>query len=222
MHFCAMQFLPEEIDQYVEAHCGAEPEHLRALSRETWQKVVMPRMLSGHVQGRFLSMLSNLIRPQRILEIGTFTGYSALCLSEGLISGGELITIDVNDELQWMHEKYFVYAPSQTRITPMYGDARERIKEVQGSFDLIFIDADKVSYALYFDLLLPKLSARGLMILDNVLWSGKVTKPIAPSDRETQTLVDLNRLIHENDALEKVLLPVRDGMMLVRKKMNAR
>lgn len=178
----------------------------------------MPRMLSGHVQGRFLSMVSHMIRPKRVLEIGTYTGYSALCLAEGIQQDGELITIDVNDELHWMHEKYFAFAPQGVKLNPVYGDARDKLETLEGEFDLIFIDADKASYAHYFDKLLPKLSKRGVMLLDNVLWSGKVTQTIAPSDVETRTLVELNKRISEDTRLEKVLLPLRDGMMMLRKK----
>lgn len=213
-----MQFLPPDIEAYTDAHCGAEPEYLQALSRETWQKMVMPRMLSGHVQGRFLSMVANMVRPKKILEIGTYTGYSALCLAEGLREGGELLTIDINDELHWMHEKYFAFAPKGTKITSLYGDARTLVETLHDEYDLIFIDADKASYAFYFDVLLPKLSANGVMLLDNVLWSGKVTQAIAPSDIETRTLVELNKRISDDERLEKVLLPLRDGMMMLRKK----
>ncbi|MFN9801704.1 MAG: O-methyltransferase, partial [Bacteroidota bacterium] len=152
-----MNFLPAEIEQYAEEHTRRGPDYLASLTRETWQKVVMPRMLSGHLQGRFLSMVSHMIRPRRILEIGTYTGYSALCLAEGLAPGGELITIDINDELQSIQDKYFAQSPHASAITRMFGDARQVLREVNLAFDLVFVDADKESYPEYYHYLMEHL-----------------------------------------------------------------
>jgi caffeoyl-CoA O-methyltransferase len=210
-----MHFLPEEIEQYVEAHTRQHSSKLEALERETWQKVIMPRMLSGQVQGRFLSFLSHLIRPKRILEIGTYTGYSALCLAEGLAEGGELLTLDINDELAWIHQKYLSDVPA---IRCVYGDALDVLPTLDLRFDMVFIDADKDRYHAYYDLLVPALPAGAVILLDNVLWSGKVLTPADARDKETQVLQELNRHITNDHRVENVLLPLRDGLMMVRKK----
>ncbi|MFN8775444.1 MAG: O-methyltransferase [Flavobacteriales bacterium] len=212
-----MNFLPAEIEQYAEEHTRRGPDYLASLTRETWQKVVMPRMLSGHLQGRFLSMVSHMIRPRRILEIGTYTGYSALCLAEGLAPGGELITIDINDELQSIQDKYFAQSPHASAITRMFGDARQVLREVNLAFDLVFVDADKESYPEYYHYLMEHLPVGAFMLFDNVLWSGKVLSEPKPSDAETAALRELNAGISRDARVENVLLPLRDGLMLVRK-----
>jgi predicted O-methyltransferase YrrM len=213
-----MDFLPADLNDYVEQHTGDEPELLQALNRETYAKVLMPRMLSGHIQGRILAMLSRMIKPNRILEVGTFTGYSALCLAEGLTENGELHTIDINDELSDMVNKYIGQSPFKNKIHYHLGDAAKIIPALQGHFDLVFIDADKINYHHYYELALEKLSNGGWIIADNVLWSGKILDPINKMDADTLALHRFNRKILEDKRVEPVLLPVRDGLMIVRKR----
>jgi caffeoyl-CoA O-methyltransferase len=212
-----MDFLPEEIEAYVEAHTQSEPELLAQLNNETWQKIVAPRMLSGHLQGRVLSMLSKMIRPKRILEIGTYTGYSALCLAEGLAEDGLLITIDINDELQWIQDKYFLLSPVGKKIERHFGDALELIPQLKEEFDIVFIDADKENYIRYYELLIERMKSGSYIFIDNVLWSGKVTEPTAPNDIETKVMKELNELVTNDERVENVLFPVRDGLMVLRK-----
>ena len=211
-----MNFLPEQIERYVEAHTGSEPELLQQLTRETWQKVINPRMLSGHLQGRVLKMFVQMMRPKNILEIGTYTGYSALCMAEGLADDGRLITIDINDELQWIQDKYFSLSPHGQKIERHFGDARELIPSFSGDFDLVFMDADKENYLHYYELLLSRLKPGAVILIDNVLWSGKVLHEPNPNDKETQVMQELNKLVTEDPRVENVLLPVRDGLMAVR------
>jgi caffeoyl-CoA O-methyltransferase len=212
-----MDFLPEEIEAYVEAHTQSEPELLAQLNNETWQKIVAPRMLSGHLQGRVLSMLSKMIRPKRILEIGTYTGYSALCLAEGLTDDGLLVTIDINDELQWIQDKYFLLSPVGKKIERHFGDALELIPQLKEEFDIVFIDADKENYIRYYELLIERMKSGSYIFIDNVLWSGKVTEPTAPNDIETKVMKELNELVTNDERVENVLFPVRDGLMVLRK-----
>jgi caffeoyl-CoA O-methyltransferase len=212
-----MDFLPEEIEAYVEAHTQSEPELLAQLNNETWQKIVAPRMLSGHLQGRVLSMLSKMIRPKRILEIGTYTGYSALCLAEGLADDGLLVTIDINDELQWIQDKYFLLSPVGKKIERHFGDALELIPQLKEEFDIVFIDADKENYIRYYELLIERMKSGSYIFIDNVLWSGKVTEPTAPNDIETKVMKELNELVTNDERVENVLFPVRDGLMVLRK-----
>ena len=213
-----MDFLPEAIQQYVDEHTQEEPALLAKLSRATHQKVMMPRMLSGHLQGRILSMLSHMIRPERILEIGTYTGYSAICMAEGLVPGGKLITFDKNEELEEMVRRYIAEAGLEQTIDFILGDAMELIPETEGPFDLVFIDADKTNYHNYFKLVIEKVRSGGFIIADNVLWSGKVLETNNKIDEDTQAIRDFNRLVHADDRVEKVLFPVRDGLMVIRKK----
>jgi caffeoyl-CoA O-methyltransferase len=213
-----MQFLPEEIERYAEEHTRAESEILTDLNRETWQKIVMPRMLSGHIQGRFLSFISKLQRPHRILEIGTYTGYSALCLAEGLAENGKLYTIDINDELQGIQDKYFERSDRKDSIHRIFGDALTIIPQLEEEFDLIFIDADKDNYLNYYNLLIDRLKPGAVLLADNVLWSGKVTKPASASDIETKVLQEFNALVTSDPRVENILLPIRDGLMMIRKK----
>lgn len=212
-----MDFLPENIQQYALVHSDAEPSLLAELRRETHQKVLNPRMLSGHYQGRLLSMLSQLIRPHCILEIGTYTGYSALCMAEGLAEEGVLHTIDINEELDWLHDRYFMRAGMQHKIISHYGDATELIPNLGlKNVDLVFIDADKENYSAYYDLCLPLMRPGGLILIDNVLWSGKVLQPALPGDTETSTLQELNARITRDPRVDKLLLPIRDGLYVLR------
>jgi len=213
-----MDFLPEKISDYVEFHSQPEPELLQQLNRETWQKVLQPRMLSGHLQGRILSMLSKLIRPKNILEIGTYTGYSALCLAEGMQKEGELHTIDINEELFDLQRKYFDKSGYGEQIFQHLGNALEIIPKLDKKFDLVFIDADKYNYPNYLDIILPKLSSGSVILSDNVLWSGKVTEVIDIDDIDTKALVLYNKLLNEHPKLETVLLPIRDGLTISRVK----
>ncbi|MBL0316211.1 MAG: class I SAM-dependent methyltransferase [Flavobacteriales bacterium] len=213
-----MNFLPEEIELYVENHTKPESELLSKLNHETWQKVINPRMLSGHLQGRVLSMLSKMIRPKNILEIGTYTGYSALCLAEGLTEDGVLVTIDINDELQWIQDKYFLASPFGKKIERHFGNALDLIPALKIDFDIVFMDADKENYINYYNILMSRLKSGAYIFIDNVLWSGKVIKDPHPNDIETITLQKLNDLVTNDQRVENVLLPVRDGLMVLRVK----
>lgn len=212
-----MDFLPHDISTYAEAHTSSESALLRRLNRNTHAHVMAPRMLSGHMQGRFLSMISWMIRPRRILEIGTYTGYSALCLAEGLTDDGFLITIDQNEELESFARSYWQQSPLNDRIDLRIGPAATIIPTLHETFDLVFIDADKRNYARYFDLILDNVRPGGFILADNVLWSGKVVAPLKLSDQDTQAVQDFNRKVQDDPRVDNVLLPVRDGMMLMRK-----
>lgn len=213
-----MEFLDPQLDQYATQHTSEEPALLAALNRETWTQVLQPRMLSGHMQGRILSMLSKIHGPKNILEIGTYTGYSALCLAEGLTSDGTLYTIDINEELQPIFQKYFDRHEKGSQIKPLTGNALDIIPTLNTTFDLVFIDADKENYINYYNMILDKVPSGGLIICDNVLWSGKVLKTAAPKDLDTKILQELNQLVTHDDRVENVLMPVRDGLMVIRKK----
>ena len=206
-----MHFLPELIDNYVVNHSQQEPEILQELSKETWQKVLNPRMLSGGFQGRVLSMISKLIQPKSILEIGTYTGYSALCLAEGLTKDGKLYTIDKNEELEELQHKYFQKSDYKNQIKQYIGNAIDIIPTLNEKFDLVFIDADKSNYLNYFGLIIEKMNKGGVILSDNVLWSGKVIEPLNPKDNDTKILLEYNKLLNEDYRLETVLLPIRDG-----------
>jgi predicted O-methyltransferase YrrM len=213
-----MEFLDQALDDYVCAHTEEESSVLKELNRKTHLNVLQPRMLSGHFQGRVLSLLSHMIQPKRILEIGTYTGYSALCLAEGLANDGKLITIDVNEELESMVKAYISKAGMEERIIPMIGDAIEIIPTLEDEFDIVFIDADKKNYCAYYDLVFDKVRSGGYIIADNVLWSGKVLQPYESLDRETKILVDYNAKIHADERVQEVLFPIRDGLMIARKR----
>ncbi len=213
-----MQFLPEDIDNYVVNHSQQEPQLLKDLTKETWQKVLNPRMLSGAFQGRVLSMLSKLIHPKSILEIGTYTGYSALCLAEGLQSNGTLYTIDKNEELEDLQAKYFQKSIYKDQIQQYIGNAVEIIPSITSKFDLVFIDADKSNYINYFNLIIDKMNSGGVILSDNVLWSGKVIEELNPKDKDTKVLLDYNHLLNTDERLETVLLPIRDGLTISRVK----
>lgn len=213
-----MHFLSEQIELYVENHSQQEPEILRELSKETWQKVLNPRMLSGAFQGRVLSIISKLVHPKVILEIGTFTGYSALCLAEGLAKNGKIITIDKNEELETLQNKYFEKSGYRNQIFQQSGDALQIIPTIKEQFDLVFIDADKVNYINYFELIIEKMNPGGIILSDNVLWSGKVVEKLDTKDLDTKVLLDYNKLVNTDDRIETVLLPIRDGLTLSRVK----
>ncbi|CAM1352195.1 MULTISPECIES: O-methyltransferase [Tenacibaculum] len=213
-----MNFLPDLIDDYAVKHSQNEPELLKELNRETWQKVLNPRMLSGAFQGRVLSMISKLIKPKSILEIGTYTGYSALCLAEGLSEDGVLHTIDKNEELEELQFKYFQKSGFQNQIKQYIGNAIEIIPSINSTFDLVFIDADKSNYLNYFELIVDKMNKGGVILSDNVLWSGKVVEPLNPKDIDTKILLEYNKLLKEDTRLETVLLPIRDGLTITRVK----
>lgn len=211
-----MHFLPENIDEYAVAHSEPEPELLQKLTRETWQKVLAPRMSSGHYQGRVLSMISKLINPKNILEIGTYTGYAALCLAEGMQTTGQLHTIDINEELHSIQRKYFDLSEYGDRIFQHMGNAVDIIPTLDVVYDLVFIDADKSNYITYLELLLPRLPSGAVILSDNVLWSGKVVEPLKPKDVDTKILLAYNILLKEHPKLETVLLPIRDGLTISR------
>ena len=212
-----MEFISQEIDRYCCAHSENENDLLKRINRETHVEVLQPRMLSGHFQGRVLSMLSKMIQPKRILEIGTYTGYSALCLAEGLTSDGKLVTIDVNEELVNRVKGYFNASEYAKQIEYILSPALEVIPNLKEEWDLVFIDADKQNYIAYYELVLPLVKPGGHIILDNVLWSGKVADP-DKNDKDTVLLRELNTIIHADDRVEEVLLPIRDGLMIARKK----
>lgn len=213
-----MNFLPEAIDEYCVQHTQSENETLYALTRETWQTMVMPRMSSGHYQGKLLSMISRMIKPKKILEIGTYTAYSTWCLAEGLAHEGELTTIDINDELGRFHRKYAPLMPNGDKVKFIYGNAMHEIPKLEKGFDLIFIDADKENYIRYYEMTLELLNPGGWLLLDNVLWSGKVTEPIKEGDIETKTLLRLNEIVTRDPRVDNLLLGIRDGLMIVQKK----
>ncbi|NNK81681.1 MAG: O-methyltransferase [Flavobacteriaceae bacterium] len=214
-----MQFLSEDIDNYVVAHSQDEPELLQQLNRETNQKILQPRMLSGHFQGRVLSMISKLANPKTILEIGTYTGYSALCLAEGLQLNGELHTIDINEELYEFQKKYFDKSEFINQIHQHIGNALEIIPKLNMTFDLVFIDADKENYCNYFEIIIDKLKPGGIILSDNVLWSGKVLETkFKKDDTSTPALIAYNELLKNDSRVETVLLPIRDGLTISRKK----
>lgn len=213
-----MSFLPEAIDEYVVKHSQNEPELLQQLSKETWQKVLNPRMLSGSFQGRILSMLSKLINPKNILEIGTYTGYSALCLAEGMQKEGTIFTIDKNEELENFAKKYFNKSNYKSQIKQFIGNAIDIIPTINEKFDLVFIDADKSNYVNYFNLIIDKMNPGGIILSDNVLWSGKVIEKLNPKDIDTKTLLEYNKLLNTDSRIETVLLPIRDGLTISRVK----
>jgi predicted O-methyltransferase YrrM len=212
-----MEFPDPAINQYAENHTTAESPLLARLNRETWSKVLMPRMLSGHLQGRVLATLSQLLRPKAILEVGTYTGYSALCLAEGLQPGGVLHTIDINEELESMVRRYVSEAGLDNTIHLHVGDARHLIPTLEVEWDLVFLDADKENYATYFDLVIDRVRPGGVIVADNVLWSGKVIDP-AVSDAETDALRAYNAKVQADPRVNNVLLPIRDGLMVAIKR----
>jgi len=210
-----MDFIPARINAYAEAHTSPESPLLSRINRETHVGVMRPRMLSGHLQGRFLSFLSRAMRPTRILEIGTYTGYATICLAEGLPSGGSLTTIEINEELEERIRTYLREANLQDVVDCRIGDAIDVLPGLSGPFDLVWMDADKENYSRYFDLIIDKVRSGGLILADNVLWSGKVVDPV--EDKDTRALVEFNNKIQADIRVENLLLPVRDGIMMMRK-----
>ncbi len=211
-----MHFISVELEDYIEQHSEKEPALLAALNKETYQKILLPRMLSGHFQGRVLSMLAKLIRPINILEIGTYTGYSALCLCEGMQENGVLHTIDIKEELIDFQRKHFDKSPWGKQIVQHLGEATDIIPTLDVKFDLVFIDADKENYINYFELIVPKMNKGGIILSDNVLWSGKVLEPLNPKDISTKILLEYNMLLKNDPRVETVLLPIRDGLTVSR------
>lgn len=213
-----MEFIDEKIENYALELSQPESDVLKKLNRETHAKVMMPRMLSGHMQGNLLTMLSKMIQPKQILEIGTYTGYSGICLAQGLQENGKLHTIDVNEELEKMVRSFFEEAGLTSKVNYYLGNALTIIPTINETFDLVFIDADKKNYAAYYDLVFDKVRSGGYIIADNVLWSGKVLDPENKMDADTKAIHDYNRKIHNDARVEHMLLPVRDGLMIARKK----
>ncbi|PCJ33482.1 MAG: methyltransferase [Moraxellaceae bacterium] len=213
-----MEFISQELDDYVCAHTEKEPELLYELNRRTHLEVLQPRMLSGHFQGRALSMISHMIQPKSILEIGTYTGYSALCMAEGMAEGGKIITLDKNEELEDLINEFVGRAGLSDAIDFRIGDAMEIIPTLDEQFDLVFIDADKANYGNYYDLVIDKVPSGGYILLDNVLWSGKVLKEAEPNDVDTKELISLNKRLQEDDRVQNIILPIRDGLTILRKK----
>jgi predicted O-methyltransferase YrrM len=211
-----MHFISQELEDYIEQHSEKEPDLLAALNKETYQKILLPRMLSGHFQGRVLSMLSKLIRPVNILEIGTFTGYASLCLCEGMQENGQLHTIDIKEELETIQRKYFDKSPWGGQIFQHLGEAIDIIPTLEIKFDLVFIDADKENYLNYFEMIVPKMNKGGIILSDNVLWSGKVLEPLQKNDSSTKVLLQYNELLKNDPRVETVLLPIRDGLTVSR------
>lgn len=212
-----MEFISQELDNYVCNHTEKEPSLLYELNRRTNLEVLRPRMLSGHFQGRVLSMLSHMIRPMNVLEIGTYTGYSALSFAEGLKKGGKVTTIDINEELEELVSEFVDKSDYKENIEMIIGDAMLIIPTLDMEFDIVFIDADKQNYSNYYDLVFDKVRKGGYIIADNVLWSGKVVEVYEEMDRDTQLLMDFNQKIQEDSRVQNVLFPVRDGLMIARK-----
>ena len=213
-----MEFITKDLSDYCENNTSSESEVLAKLNRETHLKVISPRMLSGHLQGRFLSFITKLQQPKLIVEIGTYTGYSALCLAEGLAENGKLISIDVNEETSAFAKSFIEKTEFADKINLVLADAKEYIPTINEQIDLVFIDADKKNYLTYFNLAIDKLSKGGLIIADNVLWSGKITIPESAMDKETLALHLFNQFVQNDERVENMLLPIRDGLMIVRKK----
>ena len=212
-----MEFIDSNIEAYSKAFSDPESDLLKELNRETHALILQPRMLSGHLQGRFLALIAKILQPTLILEIGTYTGYSALCLAEGLRKNGRIITIDINEELEKFARSFFDRSPYATQIDYRIADAKDEVPKIEGPLDLVFIDADKRNYAAYFDLVIDKVRSGGLIMVDNVLWSGKIIDASA-QDKSTVALRDFNQKCLEDDRVEKTLLPLRDGLLLLRKK----
>lgn len=213
-----MHFLSEELENYAAQHTEDEPLLLQELNKRTHLNVLQPRMISGHFQGRFLSLLSKMVQPRTILEIGTYTGYATLCLAEGLHPEGVLHTIDIKEELTDLQREFFDRSGYGNQIVQHLGKAVDIISSLNTTFDLVFIDADKQNYAHYFDLVIEKMNRGGIILSDNVLWSGKVVEEVKHNDKHTQALMAYNQKIKDDPRVETVLLPIRDGITLSRVK----
>ncbi len=213
-----MEFIDEELLRYAEDHTSPESELLRKVNRQTHLNVLKPRMLSGHLQGRLLAMFSQMVKPKQVLEIGTYTGYSALCLAEGLQPGGTIHTIDKNEELEDMVRGYIAEAGLSESIKLYIGNALDIVPTIDATFDLVFIDADKINNATYYDMVFDRVAKGGYIIADNVLWSGKVlAKHRKKLDEDTAALLAFNKKVQDDERVENILLPVRDGLMIARK-----
>ncbi len=213
-----MNFFSPDLQRYTEQHTSPESPLLKKLDRETNLKALYPKMISGHLQGRLLSMFSNMIRPHRILEIGTYTGYSAICLAEGLAPEGKIITIDINQELQEIVKSYLNEAQISEQVECILGDAMKVIPKLEGCFDLVYLDADKTNYSKYYDLIIDRVEVGGYILADNVLWYGKVlSNDLDKLDKETRAIKKFNKKVLEDPRVKNVLLPVRDGLMILRK-----
>lgn len=213
-----MEFIAPELLEYCEEHSSPEDDLLQSIKRETYAKVLMPRMLSGHLQGKTLELLVKLLQPKVILEIGTYTGYSGICLARGLGKNGRLITLDINDELETMVMGFFKKSGIQDRIDYRLGNALDIIPTLEGNFDMVFIDADKANYIKYYDLVVDRVNPGGIILADNVLWSGKIlVEEGKKPDKDTQVILDYNLMVQNDSRVENVLLPIRDGLMLARK-----
>ncbi|MDR1543162.1 MAG: O-methyltransferase [Prevotellaceae bacterium] len=208
----------QNLNDYILSHLEPEPEYLQALARKTHVRLVNPRMVSGHLQGRFLKMLTRMINPKNALEIGSFTGYSALCIAEGLAENAHLHTIEIDDELKDFIHENFKNSPFEQKITLHIGNALKIVETLPEIFDLVFIDADKRQYWEYFEAVLPKVRKGGFIIVDNTLWNGKILQPVQHSDRHTQSILDFNNLISNDKRIEQILVPIRDGLTLIMKK----
>lgn len=213
-----MDFIAKEIEEYALNHTKSESDLLKKINRETHAKIMMPRMLSGHLQGRFLSMISHMVKPDYILEIGTYTGYSALCLAEGLNENGKIITIDINEEIEKFVRNFFEQSDYKNKIDYRIGNALDIIPTIENQLDMVFIDADKENYSAYYDLVFEKVRNGGYIIADNVLWSGKVLMDDNKLDKDTKAIKAFNDKIQNDSRVENILLPVRDGLMICRKK----
>ncbi len=213
-----MQRFNESVNKYISDHTTEPNSLLQKLERQTYLKVLRPQMVSGALQGKILEMISCMIRPERILELGTFTGYSALCLAKGLKPNGKLITIDINDELEEFAQSFFDQSPHKNQIKFLKGDACKIVPELNETFDLVFIDADKRQYPEYYKLVFDKIKPGGFIIADDVLWYGKVNEKIPNNDNYTKGLIEFNNLVHNDSRVENVIFPVRDGLMVVKKK----
>jgi predicted O-methyltransferase YrrM len=211
-----MDFISEKLTEYISENSNTEPEILAKLNEETYQKVLQPRMLSGHIQGRFLSMISKMKSPTCILEIGTYTGYGTLCLAEGLSNGGKIFTIDRNEELLKIQNKYFEMSGKRDKIIQLTGNAKDILENLDESYDIVFIDADKENYIEYFNLVSERLNNNGIIISDNVLWSGKVLNSPSKNDEETNILIEFNKTLNEDERFETIILPLRDGLSISR------
>ena len=211
-----MNLVSPEIEKYIEAHTTDESDVLQQLNRKTQTDVLMPQMLSGKVQGQFLKFISQMVQPERVLEIGTFTGYAAICLAEGLTENGKLFTIDINEELEAIVKTHVEKAGLQNKIIQIIGNAAQEIEQLNETFDLVFIDADKQNYGLYFDLVIDKVRTGGIILADNVLWSGKIIDE--QKDKDTKKLAEFNDKVQQDNRVENVIVSIRDGIMMIRKK----
>ncbi|SFN59436.1 Predicted O-methyltransferase YrrM [Algoriphagus ornithinivorans] len=213
-----MEFIDPELLAYCEYHTSEEDALLKKIVRETQAKVLMPRMISGHLQGKILELFVKMLRPNTILEIGTYTGYSGICMARGLAEGGKLITLDINDELETMVRGFFEESGLASQIDYRLGNALDIIPSLEGPFDLVFIDADKFNYSSYYDLVIDKMPSGGIVLADNVLWSGKVLPEGRKKlDKDTEAILDFNRKVHQDSRVENSILPIRDGILMARK-----